>query len=201
MSERVPGTLTADTERNPKETVNAVTLRSKKELKYLTPIQKDMRHEKESGEQLKNSVEKKKKGKSRREELEESKHRPTLPFPQKLSRGKLDKQFERFLDVLKQLEDQTTLIPDGIVEDILVLVDKFIFPVDFIVEKMEENKEVHLILGRPLLETGRAILAIHERKLMLRVGEETVTFEMNIETWVKREKLAASVVWKVNGVK
>jgi len=40
---------------------------------------------------------------SRREEPEASKHMPALPFPQKLSREKLDKQFERFLDVLKQV--------------------------------------------------------------------------------------------------
>nr|XP_033513258.1 uncharacterized protein LOC117277930 [Nicotiana tomentosiformis] len=65
---------------------------------------------------------------------------------------------------------------------------------------MEENKEAPLILGRPFIAMGRAILDIHERKLMLRVGEETVTFEMEVETRGKREKLTASVVWKVKGV-
>ncbi|XP_070043268.1 uncharacterized protein [Nicotiana tomentosiformis] len=103
MSERVPGTLPADTERNPKETVNDVTLRSEQELKDLTPIQKNMRHEKESGEQLKNDVEKNKEGNLRREDPEASKHIHALPFPQNLSREKLDKQFERFLDMLKQV--------------------------------------------------------------------------------------------------
>ncbi|XP_070050653.1 uncharacterized protein [Nicotiana tomentosiformis] len=75
-----------------------------------------------------------------------------------------------------QLVDQTTLIPEEIVEDVLVRVNKFVLPVDFIVVRMEENKEIPLILGRPLLATGRAIFDIHDRKLMLRVGEETVTF-------------------------
>ncbi|XP_070057448.1 uncharacterized protein [Nicotiana tomentosiformis] len=103
MSERAPGTLLADTERNPKETVNIVTLKSGKVLKDLTPIHKGARHEKESGEQLKSGVEKKKEENSRREELETSKHMPALHFPPKLSREKLDKQFERFLDVLKQV--------------------------------------------------------------------------------------------------
>ncbi|XP_070034742.1 uncharacterized protein [Nicotiana tomentosiformis] len=46
---------------------------------------------------------KKKEEKSRREEHEESEHMPVLPFPQKLYREKLDKQFWRFLDVLKQV--------------------------------------------------------------------------------------------------
>ncbi|XP_070057540.1 uncharacterized protein [Nicotiana tomentosiformis] len=92
-----------------------------------------------------------------------------------------------------QLTDQTTVIPEGIVEDVLVRKDKFVFPVDFIVVKMEENKEIPLILGRPFLAMGRAILDIHERKLMLRVGGETATFKMDIKTGVKKEKPAASV--------
>ncbi|XP_019266166.1 PREDICTED: uncharacterized protein LOC109243662 [Nicotiana attenuata] len=113
LSEGVPGTLPADTERNPKEIVNVVSLRSGKVLKDPTPIQKDVIPEKESGENLKNDIEKKKKGKkgvdmkneetSRREESNESEHVPALPFPQKLYREKLDEQFERLLDMLKQV--------------------------------------------------------------------------------------------------
>ncbi|XP_019259065.1 PREDICTED: uncharacterized protein LOC109237240 [Nicotiana attenuata] len=227
MSERIPGTLLAYIERNPKEIVNVVTLRSGQVLKDLTPIQKDMRHEKESREQLKSGVKKKKEENSRSEEPEAIKHMTALPFPQKLSREKLHKQFERFLDMLAyakflkeiltkkrkieeasvvkltehcsailqnklpqkkleqeigeiryapislQLSDQTTITSEGIVEGVLVRVDKFVFPVDFIVVNMEENKEVPLILERPFLATGRAILDIQERKLILRVGEET----------------------------
>ncbi|XP_070056665.1 uncharacterized protein [Nicotiana tomentosiformis] len=116
---------------------------------------------------------------------------------------KLEKEIGeiRSVPISLQLADQTTITPEGIVEDVLVQVDKFIFPVDFIVVNMEENKEVSLILGKPFLATGRDILDIHDRKLMLRVGEDTVTFEMNVATGVKKEKLAASVEWKVKGVK
>ncbi|XP_070046706.1 uncharacterized protein [Nicotiana tomentosiformis] len=116
---------------------------------------------------------------------------------------KLEKEIGeiRSVPISLQLVDQTTLIPEGIVEDILVRVDKFVFPVNFIVVNMEENKEVPLILGRSFLATGREILDMHERKLMLRVGEETVTFEMNVETGVKKEKPTASVKWKVKGSK
>ncbi|XP_070043209.1 uncharacterized protein [Nicotiana tomentosiformis] len=111
----------------------------------------------------------------------------------KLPQKKLEKEIGeiRSAPISLQLAYQTTLIPEGVVEDVLVQVDKFIFPVDFIVIKMEENKEAPLILGRPLLATGRVILDIHERNLMLRVGEETVTFEMNVETGVK-ETVAVS---------
>ncbi|XP_070040360.1 uncharacterized protein [Nicotiana tomentosiformis] len=93
--------------------MNAVTLRNGQVLKDPTPIQNDVNLEKYIGKKLKGDVDKKNKGpmktekkkeeKSRREEHDESNHMPALPFPQKLSREKLDKQFERFLDVLKQV--------------------------------------------------------------------------------------------------
>ena len=57
-----------------------------------------------------------------------------------------------------QLTNRSITYPRGIVKDVLVKVDKFIFPVDFIVMDMEEDHEVPLILGRPFLATGRAML-------------------------------------------
>ncbi|XP_009615953.1 uncharacterized protein [Nicotiana tomentosiformis] len=43
------------------------------------------------------------KKKSTNNETEDSKYMPTLPFPRKQRREKLDKQFERFLEVFKQV--------------------------------------------------------------------------------------------------
>ncbi|XP_070039754.1 uncharacterized protein [Nicotiana tomentosiformis] len=63
----------------------------------------------------------------------------------------------RFAPISLQLADQMTIIPEGIVEDVLVRVDKFVFSVDFILVKMEENKKIRLILGKPFLATGREI--------------------------------------------
>ncbi|XP_070039915.1 uncharacterized protein [Nicotiana tomentosiformis] len=57
---------------------------------------------------------------------------------------KLDKEIRKSAPISLQVADQTTLIAEGIVEDMLVRVDKFVFPVDFIVVKMEENKEAPL---------------------------------------------------------
>nr|XP_009798915.1 PREDICTED: uncharacterized protein LOC104245057 [Nicotiana sylvestris] len=74
--------------------------------------------------------------------------------------------------------DQSTKGPKGIIENILVRVDKFVFPVDFIVLEMEENTEVPFILGRSLLATGRAIIDVHQGQLILRVDEERVIFDM-----------------------
>ena len=44
------------------------------------------------------------------------------------------------------------------IDDVLVKVDKFIFPTDFIVLDMEEDKEIPIILGKPFLVTGRPII-------------------------------------------
>ena len=57
-------------------------------------------------------------------------------------------------------------------------VDKFIFPADFIILDMQEDKEVPIILGRPFLATGRAMIDVKKGELRLRVQEEEVTFNV-----------------------
>ena len=64
------------------------------------------------------------------------------------------------------------------IEDVLVKVDKFIFPTDFIVLDMEEDKEIPIILGRPFLTIGRAMIDIQREKLKLRVQEDEVKFNV-----------------------
>ena len=62
--------------------------------------------------------------------------------------------------VTLQVADRSLKHPRGIIEDVLVKVDKFIFPADFIVLDMEEDKEIPIILGRPFLATGRALIDV-----------------------------------------
>ena len=64
------------------------------------------------------------------------------------------------------------------VKDVLVKVDKFIFLADFIVLDMEEDYDVPLILERPFLATGRALIDVHSGELTLRVNEEEVIFNI-----------------------
>ena len=77
-----------------------------------------------------------------------------------------------------QLADRSITYPRGIVEDVLVKVDKFIFPVDFIVLDIEEDHEVPLILGRSFLATGRAMIDVQQGNLILRINDEHVTFNI-----------------------
>ncbi|CAH9139860.1 unnamed protein product [Cuscuta epithymum] len=44
---------------------------------------------------------------------------------------------------------------------------------------MDQDREVPLILGRPFLATARALIDVGDGKLVLRVGDETATFDMS----------------------
>ena len=48
-----------------------------------------------------------------------------------------------------QMADRSMARPEGVLEDVLVKVGKFIFPVDFVIMKMEEDTQVPILLGRP----------------------------------------------------
>ncbi|PON81080.1 hypothetical protein TorRG33x02_231110 [Trema orientale] len=77
-----------------------------------------------------------------------------------------------------QLADMSFKHPKGIIEDVLVKIDKFIFPPDFIVLDMEEDKDAPIILGRLFLATGRALIDVQRGELCLRVQDEKVTFNV-----------------------
>ena len=50
--------------------------------------------------------------------------------------------------------------PIGILKNVLVKVNKFIFPTDFIVQDIEEDLKIPIILGKPFLATGRALVNV-----------------------------------------
>ncbi|XP_073120714.1 uncharacterized protein [Henckelia pumila] len=90
-----------------------------------------------------------------------------------------------------QLADRSIKYQRGIIEDVLVKVDKFIFPVDFVVLDMEEDLDMPLILGRPFLATGKALIDVQKGELLLRVGEEKIidTFQEPLEAALISEQV------------
>ena len=52
--------------------------------------------------------------------------------------------------------------PIGILHYLLVKVESFIFPADFVILDWEVDFEVPIILGRPFLSTGRALVDIEK---------------------------------------
>jgi len=66
----------------------------------------------------------------------------------------------------------------GIIEDVLVKVGKFIFPIDFIILNIEEDNEIPILLDQPFLATGGALIDVKKGELRLRVNEEEVIFNV-----------------------
>ena len=96
-----------------------------------------------------------------------------LSVARKLSLGELTP-----ITVTLQMADRTMAKPEGVIEDVLVKVGKFVFPVDFIILDIEEDSQVPLLLGRPFLATGAALIDMQKGVLTLRVGEEAADFNM-----------------------
>ncbi|GJT92361.1 putative nucleotidyltransferase, ribonuclease H [Tanacetum coccineum] len=75
-----------------------------------------------------------------------------------------------------QLADRSIKYPRGIIENLLVKVDRFVFLVDFVILDMDEDSKVPLILGRPFLSTSRCLVDVYEKKMTLLVDGEEVIF-------------------------
>ena len=85
-------------------------------------------------------------------------------------------------NITLSLADRSVKIPKGIVEDVLVKVDKFYYPVDFVVLDTEPiavgPNHVPIILGRPFLATSNAIINCRNGVMQLTFGN--MTLELNI---------------------
>ena len=84
--------------------------------------------------------------------------------------------------VTLQLADRSVRIPRGIIENVLVKVDKFYFPVDFIVLDTQPvtnlRDQIPVILGRPFLATANALINCRNGVMKLSFGNMTV--ELNV---------------------
>ncbi|KAL7618148.1 hypothetical protein Lser_V15G04350 [Lactuca serriola] len=74
------------------------------------------------------------------------------------------------------MANRSVIHPMGIVEDILVKIGKFLFPIDFVVLDMKEDNNVLIIFCRLLLNTAKAFVDIPESKFTLRVGDDEANF-------------------------
>ena len=73
-------------------------------------------------------------------------------------------------------------IPRGIVKDVLIKVDAFYFPIDFVVLDTEPalsaSTQIHVIFGRPFLATSNALINCHSGVMKISFGNMIV--ELNI---------------------
>ncbi|XP_006579219.1 uncharacterized protein [Glycine max] len=77
-----------------------------------------------------------------------------------------------------QLADRSITRPYGVVEDVLVKVRHFTFPVDFVIMDIEEDVEIPLILGRPFMLTAKCVVDMGNGNLKMSVDYQKVTFNL-----------------------
>ena len=83
-------------------------------------------------------------------------------------------------------------VPHGLIEDVLVKVDEFYFPVDFIVLDMESTQnltQVSIILGRPFLATINASINCRSDAMDISFGNKKVLNIFNASHGPSRERL------------
>ncbi|XP_070048801.1 uncharacterized protein [Nicotiana tomentosiformis] len=76
------------------------------------------------------------------------------------------------------MADRSMKRPLGVIEDVLVQVDKFIILADFVIQDCEGDYEVIIILGRPFLATGKSLCAVEAEELTFWFGDEKVVFHL-----------------------
>nr|GEV32008.1 reverse transcriptase domain-containing protein [Tanacetum cinerariifolium] len=102
------------------------------------------------------------------------KSKANLPYPSRLAKEKI------------QIADRTISKPTGVAENVFVKVGKFYFPADFVVLDFIADPRVPLILGRPFLSTAHAIINVHEREIILRQDQQSLTIQCGDIPSIKR---------------
>nr|GFA78070.1 reverse transcriptase domain-containing protein [Tanacetum cinerariifolium] len=93
-----------------------------------------------------------------------------------------------------ELADKTISKPTGVAENIFVKVGKFYFPANFIVLDFITDPRVPLILGRPFLSTAHAIINVHEREIILRQDQQSLTIQCEeIENFLNDDSIPLGV--------
>jgi hypothetical protein len=72
---------------------------------------------------------------------------------------------------------------------VLVTVDDKLFPADFVIMDIEAGPEAPILLGRPFLTTGKAIIDMDTGNVTFRVDGNEVTFNLKEMMNQKKEKL------------
>ncbi|XP_042065450.1 uncharacterized protein LOC121808959 [Salvia splendens] len=90
-------------------------------------------------------------------------------------------------DIMIQLADKSCIHPEGILEDVIVKVNNFLYPADFFVIKMTEpatKESSGVLLGRPFMSIASIIIDVRNGTISLDFKGEQYTF--NIDEAMKR---------------
>nr|GEZ51502.1 reverse transcriptase domain-containing protein [Tanacetum cinerariifolium] len=85
-----------------------------------------------------------------------------------------------------ELADRTISKPTGVAENVFVKVGKFYFPADFVILDFIVDLRVPLILGRPFLSIAHAIINVHEREIIIRQDQQSLTIQCGDISSIKK---------------
>ncbi|GKG05734.1 putative reverse transcriptase domain-containing protein, partial [Tanacetum coccineum] len=77
-------------------------------------------------------------------------------------------------DILVGMANMTQQAPLGTMENVLIKIDKFVFPCDFIVIDMPGILGEMMILDKPFLATIHAQIDVFNGEISFRIGEDRV---------------------------
>ena len=102
--------------------------------------------------------------------------------------------------VIVQLADRSFRTPKGIVEDVLIKVRDFVYPVDFVILETQPltnlKAQIPVILGRPFLATSNALINCRNGSMRLNYGDLTIS--LNIFNLEKKSSQEPDEVFEVN---
>lgn len=76
------------------------------------------------------------------------------------------------------LVNQSITYPLGVMEDVLVKVGELTFPVDFVIMDIEEDREVPIILGKPIIMISKVIVDIGVGCLQPKLEDQVMNFNI-----------------------
>ncbi|XP_027182272.1 uncharacterized protein LOC113780690 [Coffea eugenioides] len=83
--------------------------------------------------------------------------------------------------IIIQLTDRTNVYPEGLVENVLVQVNELVFPADFYILNVGDEKSLNsspILLGRPFLSTARTKINVNENTLSMKFEGERINFNI-----------------------
>ncbi|GJR94637.1 MAK10-like protein [Tanacetum coccineum] len=96
-------------------------------------------------------------------------------FNDSLSRARVGKMPIE-TDIRLSLASHSYIYPLGIVEDVLVEVAEHVYPIDFVILDIKENKKRPFILGTPFLTTAKVAGKFDKGTITLRSGKSKISF-------------------------
>ncbi|GJZ26138.1 putative reverse transcriptase domain-containing protein [Tanacetum coccineum] len=91
-------------------------------------------------------------------------------------------------DIRLSLASQSHIQPLRIAADVLVEIAGFIYPMDFVILDIKEDRRNLFILGTPLLTTAKAEIRLDKGTITLKFGKSKTNFGKHLEFLCKFEK-------------